>query len=487
MARLRMSIYAKVLLWFSVNLVLLLVLGFFFMRTQFGLGLDWFLSGPTGERMETLAEELTTDLRSRPEPEWPNILTRHEAASGVTLALFGNDGTPKLGSLLQPPREVRQKLLDKRTAADMPPPPRLKPNRKLPPERPQRPLDKSPPKPRFMMRTDTPPRYWAGIHLSLAYGDGPSRRPLTLVLASDSITGNGFFFNPWPWAGLAAGGLLLSALIWLPVVGGMTRAIRRVNDASKRIASGGFEVRVPDQRQDELGELATSVNTMAAQLSDYVDQQRRITADVAHELCSPIARMQMALGVIEQRGNPDQAVYLKKVDAELQHMAKLVEEVMTFSKAETLPDRESPETFELRPLIQSIIDRDGADAEISIEVPESLTLHTLREALDRALGNVIRNAVRYAGKAGSIEVSASREADNQVTITIADQGPGVPENALPRLFEAFFRPEAARARLTGGSGLGLAIVKRCMEACDGTVTASLRHPTGLVIELKLPG
>jgi two-component system sensor histidine kinase CpxA len=84
-------------------------------------------------------------------------------------------------------------------------------------------------------------------------------------------------------------------------------------------------MRLPDTRGDELGELSTSVNTMAAQLGDYVAQQRRITADVAHELCSPIARMQMALGVVEQRSTPDQATYLKKLDNELQHMARLVE------------------------------------------------------------------------------------------------------------------------------------------------------------------
>lgn len=485
MARLRLPIYSKVLLWFSVNLVLLLVLGFFFMRAQFKLGLDWFLAGPTGERIELLADELTFDLRSLPESDWEVVLSRYEATYGVTLALFGNDGTQKLGPALSPPEEVRQKLIDKRTAADMPRPPR--PNRKGPQVRAAKPNDNTPPKPRFMIRVETAPRYWAGIHMTLAYGEGEARRPLTLVIISDSLTGRGFFFDPWPWAGLAAAGLLLSALIWLPVVGGMTRAIRRVNEASKRIASGGFGVRVPDQRQDELGELATSVNTMAAQLSDYVDQQRRITADIAHELCSPIARMQMALGIIEQRGTPEQATYLKKVDAELQHMAKLVEEVMTFSKAETIPEREAPEMFALMPLVQGIIARDGNGSEFTLKIPDSLTLHTLREALERALGNVIRNAVRYAGNAGPIEISARRDSEGGVSIAIADQGPGVPKDTLHRLFEPFYRPEAARARHTGGSGLGLAIVKRCIEACNGSVTAALRDPVGLVIELNVPG
>ena len=501
MKRPRLPIYARVLLWFCVNLALLLVLlsevkaiaktsalllvlGWLFMRAQFGLSLDWFLSGPTGARIESLAEDLTSQLRAVPESDWAQLLAQKESELGVQLALFGNDGELKVGPPLDPPPAVRARLIDKRTAADMPPPPR--PNRKGAKAVLPRPPSGAPPKPRFMVRAEGNPSYWAGIHVTLAFGEGASRSPLSLVLASNSITGGGMFFDPWPWAGLVAGGLLLSALIWLPVIGGMTRAIRRVNEASKRIAAGTFSVRLPDQRADELGELATSVNSMAAQLGDYVNQQRRITADVAHELCSPIARMQMALGVIEQRGTPEQATYLKKVDAELQHMAKLVEEVMTFSKAETIPEREAPETFALMPLVQGIIARDGNGSEFTLEIPDSLTLHTLREALDRALGNVIRNAVRYAGKAGPIEISARRDSAGGVSIAIADQGPGVPKDTLHRLFEPFYRPEAARARHTGGSGLGLAIVKRCIEACNGTVTAALREPAGLVIELNVP-
>lgn len=483
MKRPRLPIYAKVLLWFCVNLALLLVLGLLFMRAQFGLSLDWFLSGPTGARIEALADDLTLELRATPEGDWSRVLTRQENLLGVRLALFGNDAELKVGSRLNPPPSVRARLIDKRTAADMPPPPR--PNRKGAKAASPRPPNDAPPKPRFMLRSEGSPAYWAGIHVTLAFGEGAARKPLTLVVASDSITGGGLFFNPWPWAGLAAGCLLLSALVWLPVVGGMTRAIRRVNDASKRIAAGTFSVRLPDQRADELGELASSVNSMAAQLGDYVAQQRRITADVAHELCSPIARMQMALGVIDQRGTPEQAAYLKKIDAELQHMARLVEEVMAFSKAETLPERETPQTFKLRSLIEALITRDGGGATFHIYIPDSLELHTLREALDRALGNVIRNAVRYAGEAGPIEITAETRAD-AVHITISDQGPGVPPEALPRLFEPFFRPEAARARHTGGSGLGLAIVKRCIEACGGEVIASGKEPRGLIIAIRLP-
>ena len=265
------------------------------------------------------------------------------------------------------------------------------------------------------------------------------------------------------------------------MVGGITRFIRRANEASKRIATGSFDTRLAENRSDELGELAASVNTMAAQLGEYVSEQRRITADVAHELCSPIARMQMALGVLEQRGTAEQADYLAKLDRELQHMARLVEEVLAFSRAEALPEREAVEEVSLRELVDTVVAREAPDTPVRLDIAD-LRITTLRSALDRAVGNVLRNAVRYAK---DIDVSAAAT-NAEVIICIRDRGPGVPEAAVPHLFEPFYRPESARGRHTGGSGLGLAIAKRCIQACGGTITARNRDQGGLEVEIVLP-
>jgi two-component system sensor histidine kinase CpxA len=188
---------------------------------------------------------------------------------------------------------------------------------------------------------------------------------------------------------------------------------------------------------------------------------------------------------VEQRSTPEQAGYLKKLDAELQHMARLVEEVLAFSKAETLPERETAEDIHLHEMIVAVIAREAPDADIQLNVSTNLHLHSLRDALDRAVGNILRNAARYAADSGPIQIHANQQ-DDQTIIRISDQGPGVPPDTLPRLFEPFYRPEAARRRSTGGSGLGLAITKRCIEACRGTVTARLREPTGLEIEISIP-
>jgi two-component system sensor histidine kinase CpxA len=470
MSRLKLPLYSKILLWFLVNLVVLAVLGFGFMQAQFKLGLDWMLAGEPGDRITAIGDRVTQELSRAPETEWNQKLHDLGLTNGVRFALFKNSGQQVFGSEVKVPSELMPKLIDRRPPGE------------TVPRRPRGPITKrpsdAPPKPRFMMRAGDPADYFAGVHLDLTHSlDG---RSLTLLMVSGSITGGGLFIDLWPWIGLAAAALVISALIWMPFVRGMTGFIRSLNEAAGRIAHGKFDERITSGRNDELGELSTSVNTMAAQLGDYVAQQRRITADVAHELCSPIARMQMALGVVEQRSTPDQATYLKKLDNELQHMARLVEEVLAFSKAATLPERETAETFDLRELIDQVIAREAPECGIHAKV-EDLKLHTLRSALDRALGNVLRNAVRYAK---DIEIHGKLQND-RVIIQVLDRGPGVPADSVARLFEPFYRPEAARGRNTGGNGLGLAITKRCIEACDGTVTARNREGGGLAVEIVI--
>ncbi|MGB8169853.1 MAG: HAMP domain-containing sensor histidine kinase [Chthoniobacteraceae bacterium] len=480
--RLRFPLYAKVLFWFLVNLTLVAVLALAFVGGQFRVGMEWLLAGPAEERLEALSERVTADLRDRPVARWGEVLERYRDAQGVTFAIFRNDGRQIAGPLIEPPSALSEKLRDRRG----PPNPR--------PPRPAAasgergaPAAAAPPRARlaFFLRAGEPAKYWAGIHVGLTHDDPIDPRPVTLLVVADSITGGGLFFDPRPWLTLGCAALLLSALVWLPIVGSITRAIRRVNTAARSIAEGRFDVRVPEVRRDELGELGGSLNAMAAQLGELVERQRRLTADVAHELCSPIARMQRALGVVEQRSMPEQAGYLEKIDRELQHMARLVEEILSFTKAATPPALDAPEDFSCGELVAEVVAREAADARVEVHVPATLRIHAIREAVERALSNVLRNAVRYAGPGGPIEIHA-QATDDATEIAIRDHGPGVPAAALGKIFEPFYRPEAARQRTTGGAGLGLAIVKRCVEACGGKVAAALAEPTGLTVTIRLP-
>jgi two-component system sensor histidine kinase CpxA len=168
----------------------------------------------------------------------------------------------------------------------------------------------------------------------------------------------------------------------------------------------------------------------------------------------------------------------------VQHMSALVNELLSFSKA-SLGAATPLEAVNVRAAVSRAVEREGTDeAVIHIDVPESLSVRAQPDYLFRSISNVLRNAIRYAGRDGPIDISAC-QVDSLAIITIADQGPGVPEAELEQILKPFYRPESARQRETGGTGLGLAIVRTCMEACGGSVACHNRLPRGLAVELRI--
>lgn len=165
-------------------------------------------------------------------------------------------------------------------------------------------------------------------------------------------------------------------------------------------------------------------------------------------------------------------------------MAGLVAELLAFTRAGLLPRDAARLRVELVPLAARVVAREAAADAVTVDVPEGLVALADPDLLARALGNLVRNALRHAGRDGGITIRARRAAD-AVEIVVEDAGPGVPPEALGRLGEPFFRPEAARARETGGAGLGLAIVRASVEACGGTVRFANRVPSGLRVTLLL--
>jgi two-component system sensor histidine kinase CpxA len=122
---------------------------------------------------------------------------------------------------------------------------------------------------------------------------------------------------------------------------------------------------------------------------------------------------------------------------------------------------------------------------ISVVVAPGIAVLANEPLLQRAISNLLRNAIRYAGDHGPITITAARQG-HETSITVADCGPGLPESELEEVFAPFYRPESARTRETGGAGLGLAIVRTCIEACRGTVTCHNRTPSGLEVTIRLP-
>jgi two-component system sensor histidine kinase CpxA len=165
-----------------------------------------------------------------------------------------------------------------------------------------------------------------------------------------------------------------------------------------------------------------------------------------------------------------------------------VNELLAYSKTGLQAREAALKSIPLAELVHQVCTREaGSGHPVEVDVPNTLTVRAEPELLARAVANLVRNALRYAGHAGPVQVSAQAQ-DGHVMLSVSDSGPGVAEGELERLFEPFYRPDSARTREAGGTGLGLAIVRTCVDACGGSVSARNRRPAGLEVVIRLvPG
>ena len=224
---------------------------------------------------------------------------------------------------------------------------------------------------------------------------------------------------------------------------------------------------------------------MADRLSGFVTGQKRFLGDIAHELSAPISRLQFALGILDQRASDDQRETVEDLQEEIRHMSVLVGELLSFSKAGLDAGGAALKPTLLEPLARQAAAREtSGPAQVAVDIPAGLAALAEPNLLLRALSNLVRNAVRYAGTAGPITITAKRR-EASVLLTVSDCGPGLPPEELDRVFTPFYRLDASRNRDTGGAGLGLAIVKSCIESSGGTVICRNRQPHGLTVEISL--
>lgn len=552
----RFPLTAKILTWFSLNLLLLMVLVWVGLRYSTSSGFDSFLAGHVGGRVEATARALMGELETHARPEWNDILARYGQTHGVKFLVLGADQEILAGEEVDLPDNLRLQLprpprgagfgpgrrgppsgeFSESSGFSPPgefggegrgfPPPGKRgpgpggrkgppfsgpegqsggdPNRRPPTEGNWTPVQPTNPAAspngmekaeapgtapihrRFLVQSENPRAYWVGLMLALRPGVHGDHLRATLLARSTTFSAGGFFFDYRPWILSCAGLVVLCGLFWLPLITGITGSIAQLTRATRQIADGQFDVRVDETRTDELGQLGGAINRMSTRLEGFVTGQKRSLGDIAHELCSPLARLQMSVGILEQHSTEQQKQCIEDVHEEVQHMSDLVNELLTISKASLKPGNIKRQSVNVKAIADAAAKREAANkGEVIVEVPADLHCFASPELLQRALANLFRNALRYAGDAGPITVTARREGSSAI-ITITDLGPGVPPAHLDRIFDAFYRIEPDRARNTGGAGLGLAIVKTCIEACGGTATAKNREPRGLEVRLTLP-
>lgn len=283
-----------------------------------------------------------------------------------------------------------------------------------------------------------------------------------------------------------AGTIVVSLLIWWPFIFRVTNALGKFTKATEKIADGKFETRLAFKSRDEIGWLAAGINTMAQRLNAFVTGQKRFLGDIAHELSSPVARLQVSLELLERECSHAQKPHIDDMREEVEQMTSLINELLAFSKA-GLRGKDTPL---VRVDVAALIDKAAAkkcpsDMRIEIDLQPQLFCLGDQTLLERALSNVLRNAARYAKDYGPVSICAVKKGDD-VVITVRDSGPGVPSEAIEMLGQPFYRPESSRSRSLGGVGLGLAIVKSCVETCNGSFVARPGEVGGLEIEIRLP-
>jgi two-component system sensor histidine kinase CpxA len=498
----RIPLILKLLGWLFLHLTLLALAFFGFVSWQLGLGLDSLLSGAAGERLTAFAVDCRKEMLATTPPSWNQALASLAAAKSLKATVFDPSPTaPSHRSLPTNVRERAAKAIPRRANPGPPnrpdpgrpghpgpdavfPPPRRSEDPPRQPLRAINPTSLPPPRPAFLVRGHRGDGYWAGIQVPMPGGPrGEPPRHELLLLRSETIGGNGLFFDlkPWLWGGLAV--LALSLAVWAPFVLAITRYVRRLTQATGEIAAGNFKVVLPLRRSDELGLLGTAIQTMARRLDHLVTGQKRFLGDAAHELCAPLARLRTGLGILEHQIHPGQHPRLDRIEGDAAELANLIAELLEFSRTGNSPAHCQP--IELLPWVADFIARNDAPGTLSLQIPPDTRLLADPRLLARALGNLIRNAGTHAGPSPHITLHTTRSA-GKIILTVADDGPGVPAEDLPRLFEPFYRPDRSRSRETGGHGLGLAIVRAAVEACGGTVTAEIPPTGGFAVHLALP-
>jgi len=478
----------KIFLLAFANLVLLLLVGLGFARFQFGVRFNSLLTGPARERVVSVARQLALDLEDTPAGSRDELLRRYSRTYGVDFYLIGEPGARQLaGPRIAIPEAVIEEMHRPPPRAEQPPPPRRAAKRGpgpddgepgFPPAR-RPPLGPEQQPPLFEISTDSPSQYWVGSGIPVREPGGDVAIPGFLLMTSSSFFGTPLFFDYKPWLAVAGSMVLVFVLCWWPFIQGMTHTVARMSKVTEQIAEGSFDHHLPEDRRDELGLLAGGINRMAARLSGFVNGQKRFLGDIAHELCAPIARIQFALGILEQRSAPGTVDDLHE---EVRQMSGLVGELLSFSKTGMEQNRRPLVSVDVLEVAKQAMAREGVAATIDVDAGIAVTADP--EYLLRSVANLVRNAHRYAGDAGPVTIAARREG-NEIVITVADNGPGLPEEEVDRVFTPFYRLETSRNRASGGVGLGLAIVRNCVEACKGTVRCRNRQPAGLEVEIRL--
>lgn len=270
--------------------------------------------------------------------------------------------------------------------------------------------------------------------------------------------------------------------------------IRHLKNAFAQAASGNLDLElepVMGSRSDELADLGRDFDVMTSQLRVLMESQRRLLHDVSHELRSPIARLQVAIGLARVQDKDKLDLTLERIERESVRMDKLVGELLTLSRLEANVPGSMEENIPIQGLLADMVNDASFEAgatgrHIESQVDCPVEVKGNPELLYRAIENVLRNAIKHTAPDTTVQVHAQVDDVNKLLhLSILDRGPGVPEDELNQIFELFFRSSRTKSN-SAGHGLGLSIARRIIEAHSGFIRAANRKDGGLRVDITLP-
>jgi two-component system, OmpR family, sensor histidine kinase CpxA len=271
----------------------------------------------------------------------------------------------------------------------------------------------------------------------------------------------------------------------------LTSPVKKLKSVVQSFAEGNLDVRVTPQlgsRRDELADLGREFDHMAERIAALISSQKRLLADISHELRSPLARLTVALELARNNTNGKGMAALDRIELESERVNKLVGQLLALTRLESGAERVPPEMVALEELVQQVVDDANYEAKPQRKEVKVVRLAPCRvrgssELLRSGIENVVRNAIRYTAEGTAVEVTLTARLDSAV-LTVRDHGPGVPESELAHIFEPFYRVGEARERSSGGVGLGLSIADRTVKLHSGSIRAE--NVDGLLITIEFP-
>lgn len=289
-------------------------------------------------------------------------------------------------------------------------------------------------------------------------------------------------------AGIAVVVLCLSGLLSRA----LTRKIGQLLTAIREVREGAYSHRAEVPGRDEIAQLAQEFNSLTDRLQTTENARRRFVSDASHELKTPLAAIRLLTDSILQTENIDRETareFVTDIGQEAERLSRITEDLLRLTRLDSNV-LERPVVVDALPVLEQVMRMMSLVAqekqvELTYTAEPGCTVLATPDELHQVIYNLTDNAVKYTGASGAVQVALSRREEN-VILTVADNGTGIPEEDLPRIFERFYRVDKARSRESGGTGLGLSIAREIVQRHHGTIALAPHEGPGTTIRLTLP-